>query len=139
MKLPEKLRVPVLWGHTRDNVKVVYENIPEVRAAETINQLIDYQKEYEERVEIITNDLLERVGGLEGVEKHKPYCRHTGTSLYSPQCICLSKKEESELKDTITIKKPEWWDKRFLQDQVVYQEALTACSEASGVKFTLED
>lgn len=40
---------------------------------------------------------------------------------------------------TITIKKPEWWDKRFLQDQVVYQEALTACSEASGIKFLLED
>ena len=29
------------------------------------NTLIDYQKEYEERVEIITNDLLERVGKLE--------------------------------------------------------------------------
>ena len=91
-----------------------------------------YTKELEERAEIVTNDLLARVYILEQKLKGDSYFKEVSTA--QPR--------------TITILKPEWWEgrgKSTLSNDVyqigreIYSEALTACSEASGVKFTLED
>lgn len=79
MKLPEKLRVPILWGHTRDNVKVVYENIPEVRAAETINQILDYLAKGEKQVSGPTLGVSSNYGPVTTVPSlpHEPVVSNT--------------------------------------------------------------
>lgn len=53
----------------------------------------------------------------------------------------LAQSDPIVIKQTITIPKPEWWEREdtMLAEWRAYQEALEAASEASGILFKLED
>ena len=103
------------------------------------------EAEYRDTVEIITNDLLERVGKLERgcwVSLGEVSGGSTTTTPGEKRTNSYACVGEGCFFKTLNVFKPEWWGEETSSASVsrfVYLEALTACSEASGVKFLLEE
>lgn len=75
------------------------------------------------------------------ITQHNALCDYLAAE-WKNQALEQAEVHEIEVgKQTITLPKPEWWDKKGLGyglDKVKYREALEAASKASGILFTIE-